>query len=105
MKAEFITPIELMSFRPIMMNGTTNTQTENNIANSSFGQVFKNLYTDAKVAETDLVQKQYLLATGQIDDAHQVPIAAAKAELATSILVQVRNKAVESYNELMRINL
>lgn len=105
MKTEFITPIEMMSFHPIMENRTEKVQSENNIENSSFGQIFKGLYTDAKVAETDLVQKQYLLATGQIDDAHQVPIAAAKAELATSILVQVRNKAVESYNELMRINL
>lgn len=102
MSTEFITPIQMMTLNPIMPTGT---EQVNRVENSNFGNIFKNLYQDAKVAENDLTQKQYLLATGQIDDAHQVPIAAAKAELATSILVQVRNKAVESYNELMRINL
>lgn len=102
MSTEFITPIQMMTLNPIMPTGT---EQVNRVENSSFGNIFKNLYQDAKLAENDLTQKQYLLATGQIDDAHQVPIAAAKAELATSILVQVRNKAVESYNELMRINL
>lgn len=102
MSTEFITPIQMMTLNPIMPTGT---EQVNRVENSNFGNIFKNLYQDAKLAENDLTQKQYLLATGQIDDAHQVPIAAAKAELATSILVQVRNKAVESYNELMRINL
>lgn len=102
MSTEFITPIQMMTLNPIMPTGT---EQVNRVENSNFGNIFKNLYQDAKLAENDLTQKQYLLVTGQIDDAHQVPIAAAKAELATSILVQVRNKAVESYNELMRINL
>ena len=52
-----------------------------------------------------LEDKQYLLATGQIDDAHTVPIAAAEAQLSVDLLVQLRNKAVEAYNELMRISL
>ena len=46
-----------------------------------------------------------MLATGQTDDAHTEPIAAAKAQLSVELLVQLRNKALEAYNEIMRINL
>ena len=58
-----------------------------------------------KDTQKNLEDKQYLLATGQIDDAHTVPIAAAEAQLSVDLLVQLRNKAVEAYNELMRISL
>lgn len=103
MNTGFITPIQLMKINPVIQTNVENT--ENNIQNNNFGNIFRNLYQESKKAENDLMEKQYLLATGQIDDAHQVPIAAVKAELATSMLVQVRNKALEGYNELMRINL
>ena len=49
--------------------------------------------------------KQYLLSTGQLDDAHTLPIAEAKAELSLDILITLRDKAVESYNELMKMNV
>ena len=60
---------------------------------------------NVEMAERDLENKEYLLATGQIDDAHTVPIAAAEAQLSIDLLVSLRNKAVEAYNELMRISL
>ena len=70
---------------------------------------FKDIFTDAikDVAqkEKELEESQYLLATGQIQDAHTVPVAAAKAQLSIDLMVTLRNKALESYNELMRINL
>ena len=58
-----------------------------------------------KDSQKNLEDKQYLLATGQIDDAHTIPIALSEAQLSVDLLVQLRNKAVEAYNELMRISL
>ena len=52
-----------------------------------------------------MTNQQYLLATGQIEDAHTVMIAASQAQVAVDMLVQLRNKALDSYNELMRISL
>lgn len=49
--------------------------------------------------------KQYLLATGQLDDAHSLPIAQAKAGISIDLLVTPRNKALESYNELLKMNI
>ena len=48
---------------------------------------------------------QYLLATGQLDNPAEVTIANTKAAAAVDLLVQLRNKAVEAYSELMRISL
>ena len=42
-------------------------------------------------------------ATGTLTDVHDYTIAATQAELATQLTVAVRNKAVEAFNEIMRM--
>ena len=70
-----------------------------------FSDVFKNVIEQVHTTQEDVENKQYLLSTGQLDDAHTLPIAKAKAELSLDILITLRNKAVESYNELMKMNV
>ena len=59
------------------------------------------------VRETDAqkVQLEYLTATGQLDNPALLSIASSKAQLSVNLLVELRNRAVEAYNELMRISL
>jgi flagellar hook-basal body complex protein FliE len=42
-------------------------------------------------------------ATGSLTDVHDYTIAATEASLATQLTVAVRNKAVDAFNEIMRI--
>lgn len=56
--------------------------------------------TDATV-KTDALS----LVAGGIDAPHDITIDAAKADLAVQMLVAVRNKALDAYNEIMRITL
>lgn len=42
---------------------------------------------------------------GQLDDVHQLTISAEKAELGLQLTVQMRNKAIEAYQEIMRTQL
>jgi flagellar hook-basal body complex protein FliE len=72
---------------------------------ASFSDVFEKAIEN--VAETEAVAKhnQVLLATGQADDLHTIMIDASKAELALSMFVQIRNKALDAYNELMKMTL
>lgn len=72
---------------------------------SMFGNVFKSVIAQVEETQLDVENKQYLLATGQLDDTHTLPIAEAKAALSIEMLVSLRNKAVESYNELMKIGV
>ena len=59
---------------------------------------------NVRSTEDTLVKQQYLLATGQIEDPHTVGIASSEA-LAVDMLVSLRTKALEAYNEIMRISL
>ena len=45
------------------------------------------------------------LATGKIEDISQVVIAAEKAAVALQLTIQVRNKMLESYQEMMRMQV
>ena len=71
----------------------------------SFSSIFRESIENVKTTDAELQKQQYLLATGKLDDPHSVPIAAAKAQMSVDMLVQLRNKTVEAYNETMRINL
>lgn len=102
MSTPFITPIQTIGSISELNKPA---QASGNAGSDMFKNIFGGMIDTAKTAESDLVQKQYLLSTGQIDDAHTVPIAAAEAQMSVDMLVQMRNKAVEAYNELMRINL
>ena len=83
-------------------NDSQKSVTNNNLM---FENVFKSALDDVASNEKSLEQAQYLLSTGQIEDAHTVPVASSMAQLSVDFLVQLSNKALDSYNELMRISL
>lgn len=70
-----------------------------------FKDVFDNVVNEVYSSHQDVENKQYLLATGQLDDAHSLPIAEAKAALSLEVMISLRNKAMESYQELLKMNI
>lgn len=70
---------------------------------------FQSFFQDAvnNLKETDYaVQDEiYKLATGQSDDLHNIVIASQKATMSVQLLVQLRNKALDAYNEVMRMSV
>ena len=73
------------------------------------GVPFNSLFRDAlrNVQETQEVVRQdsINLALGQVDDIAAVNINAARASLAFDLLVQMRNRVLESYQEMMRMTV
>lgn len=68
-----------------------------------FGQVFEQIVSsvDAKQSEAQSITRDVLL--GKNDQVHQSMIAMQEASVAFQLMVEVRNKVVESYQELMRM--
>lgn len=83
------------------VKGTANRSSETPI----FKDVLQNVVGQVYTTQKDVEKKQYLLATGQLDDAHSLPIAEAKAALSLEVMISLRNKAMESYGELMKMNV
>jgi flagellar hook-basal body complex protein FliE len=70
---------------------------------------FDTIFTDA-LKKVDIAQKESQamtskLITGEVQDIHQVMIASQKASLSLQLTVQVRNKMIESYQEIMRMQV
>jgi flagellar hook-basal body complex protein FliE len=74
-------------------------------SSNGFGTMLDGLVNlvDGKQAAEQAVTQKVLL--GDTDQLHQSVIAMQEASVALSLMVQVRNKLVESYQELMRMQV
>ena len=70
-----------------------------------FTDIFHSAIEAVKTTDQEKTQMEYLMATGQLDNQALLTIASTKAQLSVDLLVQLRNKSMDAYNELMRINL
>ncbi|MBU5314221.1 flagellar hook-basal body complex protein FliE [Tissierella carlieri] len=70
---------------------------------------FSNFLTNAlnQVNEMQLQSTEYkkLLAVGELDNLHDLTIAADKADTALQVVMSIRSKVVEAYKEIMRIQI
>ncbi len=67
--------------------------------------LFRSTVDAVKETEEERTQMEYLLASGQLDNPAALMIAMGKAQIAVDLMVQLRNKALDAYNELTRITL
>ena len=102
-----MTPIrplwEQMPLQPL--RAVQSTPAEKDPAVNPFTDIFRSAIESVKETDRDKTQMEYLMSTGQLDNPVQLNIAMAKAGLATDFLVTLRSKALDAYNELMRISL
>ncbi|MGI6734243.1 MAG: flagellar hook-basal body complex protein FliE [Anaerovoracaceae bacterium] len=70
-----------------------------------FKSVLQNMIDNVEQTEAVTREDAYMLSIGEVDDLHTMMINAAKADLALQTMVQLRNKMLDAYSEIMRINL
>ncbi len=73
--------------------------------NTSFRNVFEQMYGAVETLDQELVASQIDLVTGNARDMHTAILSAEKASLALDLVIAVRNKAIEAYQEIMRMPL
>lgn len=74
-------------------------------ATSVFANVFRQAIENVRQTNAEQVNLEYQLSTGQLDNPALVTTATSKATTAALLLMEMRNKAIDTYNELMRISL
>jgi flagellar hook-basal body complex protein FliE len=105
-----INPVFLNSLNPIQgIEQKDNTLGINGKGAAKVGADFSQFLADA-LKEVDALQKNadvasVGLATGQIQDLHTAMVALEKANLSLSMTVEVRNKVLDAYHEIVRMQI
>ena len=71
----------------------------------SFSDVLQRSLKEVNELQQDAEKAAVDIATGQVKDLHQAAIAIGKAETSMKLMLEVRNKAVSAYQELLRTQM
>lgn len=74
-------------------------------ASTGFGQIIKDTISKTVEAESQGDKAIEGLASGQAKNLHEVMISVEKADISLKMLVQFRNKALQAYEEIMRLQI
>ena len=69
----------------------------------SFSSLLKNFVEDVDNLQHNALESVEKLTTGEITDVHDVMIAVEEANTAMEFMLEIRNKIVEAYQEIMRM--
>lgn len=97
----------------MQIQSITNTPTTGLISNSvdknkdvsSFNDILSQAINDAKETEAADQAGTLALLSGEDKGIHTTMIESQKAELALNLAIQIRNKVIDAYNEVMRMQL
>jgi flagellar hook-basal body complex protein FliE len=78
---------------------------QNTARSSSFESMLNQYIDQTNLSVKDFETKSLSLAKGEAVNLHDVTIAAQKASIAVQLTTHVRDKAVEAYQEMMRMQV
>ncbi len=98
--------VEALKLTPVSMSATSHLH-ENQVQteNKNFGEYLTDALKETNNLQNRAKDMNIALAAGQVDDISQVVLATEKANIALQLTMQVRNKAVEAYQEIMRMQV
>ncbi|TCS80939.1 flagellar hook-basal body complex protein FliE [Pectinatus cerevisiiphilus] len=101
--------IETLQMAPVKLIGQAANINSKPVEESNSTKTFFQFLTDS-LNETNNLQKDaekmdMALAAGKVDDISKVVVASEKAQIALNLTMSIRNKAVEAYQEIMRMQV
>lgn len=98
--------VEMPGLQPIGQIGELNKSEKSEASTgASFSEFLQKALTEVNSLQKQSEAAAIKLTTGEITDLHSVMIAGEKAGLALQLTVQVRNKVIEAYQEIMRMQV
>ncbi len=77
----------------------------NNKANINFDDFLKDSINKLNSLEKESNNMDFMLASGEVENIHDVMIASQKSEIALQFTIEIRNKVMDAYKEIMRIQI
>lgn len=93
---------------PFILSGAqavTGQETGKTSPGGGFGAMFNKALQDVNKAQINSDETVKGFLTGEVQDVHQVTIAMEKAKIMLSLATEVRNKVVEAYQEISRMQV
>ncbi len=78
---------------------------EETSSKTSFEHLLKEFVGDVNVLQQNAGQAVDRLAAGEVHDVHQVMVAVEEASVALDLLLEIRNRVMEGYQEIMRMQV
>ena len=96
-------PLEMT---PVRMSAQSHlSETKIDAPVKTFGEVLVDALKQTNELQLESDKLNAALAAGRVEDISQVVVAAQKAELAIQLTLQLRNRAVSAYQEVMRMQV
>ena len=98
--------VQALQMTPVTMRATSHLgETIAKEPPKSFGTYLKDALSEVNRLQLDSEHQDALLAAGEVQDVSQVIVAGQKAEIALQLTLQLRNRAVSAYQEIMRMQV
>lgn len=97
--------IDQVGFLPLDFAVGSTTETETSHRGSEFSKWFNTQLAELnhQISESD--SQLRMLATGETNNIHQVMLSLEKAKTSFELTLQVRNKLLEGYHDIMRMQI
>ncbi|WP_066507292.1 flagellar hook-basal body complex protein FliE [Abyssisolibacter fermentans] len=88
-----------------LIHSSFETINSNKKSDRGFGQYLNNALNKVNELQVEAQEYDRMLATGEIDNLHDATIASNKADIALQLTLTVRNKIIDAYKEIMRMQV
>jgi len=97
--------LPLQAVMPTQASPELNKMQDNKSDGASFSKLLKSALEKVNETQLESDKKTEMLVNGKIDDLHDVMISAQKASLTIEATIQVQQKVIDTYNEVMRMQI
>lgn len=97
--------IEKLAMTPVTMSAKSHVTEPAREEYPTFGEYLAQSLKKVNQLELDSAKLKKALVTGRVEDISQVVVAGQKADIAVQLTLQLRNRAVSAYQEMMRMQV
>ena len=98
--------VQALQMNPVAMRATSHLgETIDKAEKKSFGTYLKDALSEVNHLQLASEEQTKLLAAGEVQDVSQVIVAGQKADIALQLTLQMRNRALSAYQEIMRMQV